>query len=77
MHWISVKERLPKENECVGFTWNGTSLSPNDFYNHNRQKWIMIDHKNRDFDEVPLPITHWMPLPEPPLLSPEDSKSDS
>jgi hypothetical protein len=64
--WISVKDKLPVETEDVGFTWDGISISNEDFYDHKRQKWMMIDYENRDFVESPLPISHWMPLPKIP-----------
>jgi Protein of unknown function (DUF551) len=67
MEWIKVTTRLPKENEDVGFTWDGICISNNDWYSHKRKKWLMTDYENNDDKDVPDPITHWMPLPEPPL----------
>lgn len=59
MKWISVKDKLPKEDEIVKikmtilFTTIKESLYLKKYFNvkgENVTKWV----------------THWMPLPEPP-----------
>ena len=50
--WISVEERLPKEDEAV-LTWGKHKTHLLDWLHDGR--WCC-------FGEV----THWMPLPEPP-----------
>lgn len=55
MKWISVKDRLPKDNGHY-LVWCGYSCEIA-FYMDWCNEWNV---KNRN------PITHWMPLPEPP-----------
>ena len=58
--WISVTERLPDYDEFVlWYTDSG---------------YIFVDHLDKDIDVArflnPEPmtyVTHWMPLPDPPL----------
>ena len=58
--WISVKDRLPEENETV-LAYDGDFVEPSVFYG---------DHGFYELDKYeadPLcGVTHWMPLPEPP-----------
>lgn len=53
-HWISVKEELPPQGECVLVT-NGKSYWQN-LYSHKEKGWAVNDTS----------VTHWMPLPPPP-----------
>lgn len=74
-NWISVNDRLPFEAEEDDYDYKCIIVNATDgktvrpmYYEHicvrgkmtNRWKWI--------FDRVyeGKPITHWMPLPEPP-----------
>lgn len=52
--WISVKERLPKEKEHVLIWIKGLCIIIDWIVNG---KWVVSD-------EI---VTHWMPLPEPPI----------
>ena len=53
--WIPVSERLPEENTAV-MTYRESGIEV-------EYRW----HKGWDNDEfTPCPVTHWMPLPEPP-----------
>jgi hypothetical protein len=71
--WITVSERLPEDGQSAVVYVPGWE----DLYLLNRIAWI-------DFDETPPQwisngnlldgVTHWMPLPEPPLSSPAASK---
>lgn len=59
--WISVNDRLPKDNETVLVT-NGKRV---------KEVWFgqrtKLDRPHFMFTTMPLhTITHWMPLPEPP-----------
>ena len=55
VQWISVKDRLPGENTAV-MTYRESGI---EVEIHERRGW--------DYDEfTPCPVTHWMPLPEPP-----------
>ncbi len=67
MEWISVKDKLPPENESVLVVVHGyrrgfepISLVEISSYSHD---FDFI------FDDLPISridVTHWMPLPEPP-----------
>jgi hypothetical protein len=73
--WISVKERLPEDDRPV-LGWDGIHFyesrlieqeiipfDPDRAY----EKRILIQNSDGGFLVDPiLPITHWMPLPEPP-----------
>jgi hypothetical protein len=75
--WISVEERLPEENRAV-LGWDGihcyeSRLMEQEIipFDHNRayEKRILIQDSESGFMVDPiLPITHWMPLPEPPKI---------
>lgn len=60
MEWISVKDRLPKDKEdvIVFSTYRGIFLN----WRFNGEWAIMLNPVLK----VPYPITHWMPLPDPP-----------
>lgn len=57
--WISVKDRLPKDDEIVtictekGFVYAGELIG---------DTWFL------DNDSLTANVTHWMPLPEPPKM---------
>ncbi len=87
MKWISCENKLPKEGEIViaypGYI--GVSIGT-----HTIKQAIheLIFYKGMFFDwrdspiccglnQVVYGITHWMPLPEPPLSSSEEPISDS
>jgi len=56
MKWISVKDRLPEQNEITDVYIDLGRRIPN-------YKW---DHFDLTSSFMPHTITHWMPLPEPP-----------
>lgn len=59
MHWVSVKDGLPKENQCV-IIFDGEGVK--DFYYYNNLgefRDFSTQSKNNE-------VTHWMPLPKPP-----------
>lgn len=57
--WISVKDRLPKNNDYV-LAWSpGWVECVICFYDKYSEYWYTEDHS------LPFP-SHWMPLPEPP-----------
>ena len=63
--WISVEERLPENGtKCLVYT--------------NRGKWldkIEITHYNEGFYIEYCVVTHWMPLPEPPMMKGSGNES--
>jgi hypothetical protein len=66
--WISVKERLPKGNERSG-RLEVIVFRPNSRYP------VQIESLHPGYWEsegkvTGMPITHWMPLPAPPLVKP-------
>jgi hypothetical protein len=61
--WISVKDRLPKEEQEVLIGWFQVTASNKQYFAHD----VAIFNQNefsgwRKYPEV----THWMPLPNPP-----------
>ncbi len=68
MDWVSVKDKLPEENENV-ILFDGSEVFCGNFFfgKENRICWGIqacdgICYGNYKKDE----ITHWMPLPNPP-----------
>lgn len=64
--WISVKDRLP-ENEQYVILWAKTGVMKYAKYldDEPHRPWITYDENGsiRAWDNV---VTHWMPLPKPP-----------
>lgn len=58
--WISVKDRLPKDGECV--IVYDTREDYIGMWEFSGVAWYNDDYNPLSIDEV----THWMPLPEPP-----------
>jgi hypothetical protein len=63
MNWISVEDRLPEKADryLVALEFDGAIVVDFDDYEEFREGWDWL----RYYDIEP-PITHWMPLPEPP-----------
>lgn len=57
--WISVKDRLPKENTKVLAIWDDCIETA--FY-----EYIDGDYWSNSEIGCDLPVTHWMPLPKLP-----------
>jgi len=64
MEWISVEDRLPESDFSVLVTWRASRKEIDKHRYINLDNFIggafIGDNPTR------LPITHWMPLPEPP-----------
>ncbi len=58
--WISVKDRLPEDDSFV-ITINEFGYYR--FLAFDGECWRTDDHKMMG---LVVPVTHWMPLPEPP-----------
>lgn len=70
--WISVSDRLPEAKTPVLVTYLGV-LDQRPYCdaiaNINYGGWCWYEDDIADNDEeVKVIITHWMPLPEPPIL---------
>ena len=71
MEWISVEDRLPEDGEwvlmfCVEFS--GVDKYRAGFYHGDNDGLSWLSAANAfGFPTV----THWMPLPDPPLTPPE------
>ena len=59
--WISVKDRLPKENQGV-LVWSKRAEQVQSAYLVNGNLVTIHDH----LIGLDLEFSHWMPLPEPP-----------
>lgn len=75
MEWISVEDKLPEYgNAVLVYTSSGICIAHicGKTITGDKPTWI---ETNGDYDF--WNVTHWMPLPEPPDPSLEDSISDS
>lgn len=64
-HWISVKDRLPEDHVAV-FVFDSVCRNIyKAWMSHDLGEWFSEEYLP-DF----LNITHWMPLPEPPEVTP-------
>ncbi len=66
--WISCSERMPDDKQyvwCWGKSYGWTECNTFEgYYDWSRNKWWAVT----DIGEEPASkVTHWMPLPEPPL----------
>lgn len=64
--WISVKERLPSEDEVVGYVFDGKDIRTDVFYPGYNNSWESCNSLDFYVDEKN--ITHWMPLPKKPNI---------
>jgi len=66
--WISVKDKIPEENiSVIGCDINGITTDDREPIKCHREgkKYYWLNEYNYA-EYVPVNITHWMPLPEPP-----------
>mgnify|MGYP001335451616 CR=1 FL=1 len=56
--WIPVTERLPEDTRDV-LVWCG--ITEKGCYSPSQHMWSVYDD-----GYSPIPVTHWMPLPQPP-----------
>lgn len=66
--WISCSERMPNDKQyvwCWGKSYGWTEYDTFEgYYDWSRNKWLAVTD---DGEEPASKVTHWMPLPEPPL----------
>ncbi|HAT5003123.1 TPA: DUF551 domain-containing protein [Serratia marcescens] len=63
--WIKCRERMPRHGETVLFTSNGRVMAGT--YDDGRYLQRPVGKWRKWLGRVySLPVTHWMPLPEPP-----------
>jgi len=72
MNWISVKDKLPSNGECIVYDSElGVTgcCYDNEYYEGwdkpKSKKWVK-EHGNCSDDWILENVTHWMPLPEKP-----------
>lgn len=67
--WISVEDSLPKHDVIIGWVrlstdyWAARDGFINPILTPNGYTFWMNEH------HIALPVTHWMPLPDPPVIS--------
>jgi hypothetical protein len=63
--WISVKDRLPESEDHEGYCATRYLVATDGFGIHLA---LFLEHEWwADYlSKIVIPITHWMPLPEPP-----------
>lgn len=82
--WISVDERLPDENErviCYGTSEYGDQsnkfVAPGyRWVCRDENRWSTLEWDGVGGNEWFGTVTHWMPLPEPPILSTPNLSKD-
>lgn len=62
MEWISVKDRLPKQNNAPCIVWNGANMVAATY--DKKEKAFFLDDLYEDCKLET--VTRWMPFPEPP-----------
>jgi hypothetical protein len=80
MEWISVKDRLPNHGEEVEFLHHGYRFKGkfinnpfpfiDPFSNTHYPDWHFVGSQGNG-KVTTIHVTHWMPLPEPPIFLPE------
>ena len=66
-HWISVKDRLPKDYVSV-LAFGDEGLLIAEHYRFGDWVKFMLDKDGRYMCPYPTTIYYWMPLPEPPKM---------
>lgn len=61
-NWISVKNGLPEDHKDL-LIWDGY-IRRRGFFEHNK----FFINESGEFKDISYPITHWMPLPNPPKV---------
>ncbi len=71
MQWISIEEHLPTAGEDILFIEQYDDSEPSICFGYLGQDGKWYDKTNQDYDGADVAttakVTHWMPLPEPPL----------
>ena len=74
MDWISVKDKLPDQNEQSEvvfykkpYEWWAGVYTPENFLGINKRKFEYHQHWGDDEYYEVENVTHWMPLPQPPF----------
>lgn len=63
MDWISVKDRLPKDQKSVLIVNGHGVIKMASLWKKKSNEWVwLFNGEFKYFND----ITHWMPLPEPP-----------
>lgn len=65
MNWISVKDRLPEDEEAVLVYYRFDDESKMSFYGI-LTYYVYDPYPHWQHESTGLKVTHWMPLPEPP-----------
>ena len=69
MEWILAKEKLPEVNEKWGesdyvLVYHNPTSDQGVAWNNSKMKRWYLSHSLTP--SLPINVTHWMPLPEPP-----------
>lgn len=67
--WVSVKERLPEWDQCVLVVVKGGGMVTAQ-WSKMVEDWTNYGWSGYEWDWIldDEPVTHWMPLPEPPVF---------
>jgi hypothetical protein len=66
--WISVADRLPEDNRHVIVALAGSVVFVG-HYNHGKSKWRLGLQTREPRHGGVIFVSHWMPLPDPPIVS--------
>ena len=70
MDWINVKDRLPPKEDYY-LSWAGGEVRYFYYKNDGGVHYWNHQHPEKHWLRKDEPITHWMPLPEPPINNKE------
>jgi len=65
MEWISVKDRLPEDDQCVLMFEKGQDCLPTIGW-YEERGCIAGFYVSSSFTNIRMHVTHWMPLPQEP-----------
>ena len=71
--WVSVEDRLPASGQNVIAT-NGSDVGEA-WYASLSRSWYR--YNGLEWNRICREVTHWMPLPEPPVSRPPEGEEDN
>lgn len=69
MEWISIEDKLPPGfEECLVWPIPNRDMNIRTAsYDPKKERWEQDCYNGYDYEDFNPIVTHWMPLPEPPV----------